>query len=410
MATSGPRSILLVVLIDALRHDYLSPAASPFLHTYRERGYFRRLRPTFGFEPDAAYLAGLYPDEANGGAQYWLDFEASPFRAFRGVPPLLNSLPHGADRLLRKAMAWSAARFAGDRFLGALAPTAQVPLHELHRFAFPYSHPPDWPGFAGGRGLFGILERHKIPFAYLGMPYRAVDSASILQAARRCARPPIRLVFAQIGDLDRVGHRFGPNSDEVRTAVRWIDQRVEETVAVLEQRYDEVQCVIFGDHGMVAVDTHCDVAPILHTLGSTPDTQIMCFVDSTMLRLWVDPPGAVPAIAERLIGAGPWTVLDEAARQYHRVNYSHRKFGDILALADPGVLLHPSFFSRRDAPRGMHGYDPRFPDQQAALVVGGPGIDASEDGEPVDMRRMFPTFLRLLELQHIGPKGIDSLV
>src|SRR4051812_28839515 len=104
--------MLIVVNIDALRYDY-ADEPSLFLHRIACEGLKGRLVPTFGFEPDAAYLAGLYPDDADGGAQFWFDPPNSPFRTLP-LPSVLNRLPKLPRRALRRTLKDLARRWSSS--------------------------------------------------------------------------------------------------------------------------------------------------------------------------------------------------------------------------------------------------------------------------------------------------------
>ena len=56
---------LVVIMVDALRHDYVGPDTTPFLHSLATAGSLRSLIPPFGFEPDYTIFAGLEPFRAH---------------------------------------------------------------------------------------------------------------------------------------------------------------------------------------------------------------------------------------------------------------------------------------------------------------------------------------------------------
>jgi len=96
------KSLTVFVMLDACRPDYISKQTTPFMHDLASRGFSGPVKPTFGFEPDAAYLAGQYPDEADGGAQFWHMPDASPFKFTGILPESLNRIPELPQKVLRK--------------------------------------------------------------------------------------------------------------------------------------------------------------------------------------------------------------------------------------------------------------------------------------------------------------------
>ena len=87
-------------------------------------------KPTFGFEPDASYLAGLYPDKANGGAQLWYDPQNSPFKFTRYFPSILNFLPELSEKLLRRIVKKWARQYCEAPTLDPV----RIPFHLLKYF------------------------------------------------------------------------------------------------------------------------------------------------------------------------------------------------------------------------------------------------------------------------------------
>ena len=75
--------MLVQIHLDALRYDYVNKQDTPFMAALSQQSVSGILTPTFGFEPDPAYWAGLYPDEAESGAQFSFDPENSPFKSLK---------------------------------------------------------------------------------------------------------------------------------------------------------------------------------------------------------------------------------------------------------------------------------------------------------------------------------------
>jgi dTDP-4-dehydrorhamnose 3,5-epimerase-like enzyme len=93
-------------------------------------------------------------------------------------------------------------------------------------------------------------------------------------------------------------------------------------------------------------------------------------------------------------------VLEQEDRDRYHLNYHHNRFGDLVYLADPGMQISPNFYQGTGIVRGMHGYRPEYPQQQSMVMIHGPAVQEPETlSEPVDMRRLFPTVLRLLGVE-----------
>ena len=125
-------ALTLLILVDALRYDYLVEQDAPFLWKLSCQGISGTLQPTFGFEPDGAYLAGLYPDECDGGAHYWYDVQRSPFRWVGYLAPALKFCPRGLpEKFIRKLLSFASRKKSEYRH----ATVANIPFDILPYFA-----------------------------------------------------------------------------------------------------------------------------------------------------------------------------------------------------------------------------------------------------------------------------------
>lgn len=142
-------------------------------------------------------------------------------------------------------------------------------------------------------------------------------------------------------ELDTIGHRYGPESPEIRKAVARLDQKIEKVP------FD----MMISDHGMGTVERRITV----------PETRI-CFLDSTMARYWDQKPEIPPEF-------GTWIPGREA-------------YGRYIFLAHPGVLFAPNYWSEGNE-KGMHGWNPSHPDMHAFYLIKTPG-----GREDMDMKKL----------------------
>jgi len=61
--------MIIAIMLDAFNHKYLDYEV-PFLNRLSREVVCAELIPSVGFEPDAAYVADLYPEECDGGMLY----------------------------------------------------------------------------------------------------------------------------------------------------------------------------------------------------------------------------------------------------------------------------------------------------------------------------------------------------
>ena len=395
-------------MLDACRPDYITGDKTPFLNALSRTGLFARLRPTFGFEPDGAYLAGLYPDQADQGAQFWHQPLSSPFRGMipNVLAPILDRLPYLPKKVIRKVLTWMVRYRSASPHLSAAA----IPFSLLDRFSLPVRVNLDQPGFCPFPTVFDLLREDRRPYLFHGAPQYRVTTAAALKRAKTDLVPPLDFAFFHIGNLDGTGHAFGPDTPETTAELNQVDRDLEQVYNLALDRFDQVHFVVMGDHGMVQVRDHIHLLPDLENLPLKPGKDYLYMLDSTMARFWFFTPRAKAVIQAMLEKKKGGRILTQKDRDQYHLNYSHNKFGDLIFLANPGVMIFPNFFQEKNPVRGMHGYAPENYGQQAALIIQSTLAGSARFEGSLDMRRVFPTLCDLLSLTCPDHSRAKSLV
>ena len=168
--------------------------------------------------------------------------------------------------------------------------TAQIPLNELYKFDFCV----DKPFYSG-----------------LGVDY------------------------TYMGELDKIGHKYGTNSLELIEALREVDKKIS------KMDFD----IILSDHGMI------DIKKTI----SVPKSKD-CFIDADLARYWGGEQ-ELNKVKEKL----PLT-------EGKLINWPDKRFGQLIFIANPGVLIYPNFWWHRKD-KAMHGYDGKHPDLKAIYIL-----------------------------------------
>lgn len=400
------KSITVFVMLDACRYDYIDEKHTPFMHGLMAKGFSSRLKPTFGFEPDAAYLAGLYPDEADGGAQFWYYPRESPFKAARFIPRLFNRLPEIPQKVIRKLFAKAARIHNASPNLS----TAFIPFHLLDKFALPMKFGLDHPEFCPAQTIFDLLREKKQSWLYHASPEYRVNIKAACKRAENELNAPLAFAFLHIGNLDVIGHKFGPDTREIKKELRTVDEGLHKIYKIVNQRFDEINFAIMGDHGMIRVEKTIDLLAPLRHLPLAPDKDYLLFLDSTMARFWFFSDNAECLVKETMSGIKGGHVLKREEKNKYHLNYPHNRFGDLIFLTDPGNLIFPNFFQNRSPVVGMHGYDPGDFGQQSVLLIDSKKIKPHFSEKTADMRRVFPTLCDLLDIDKPHHCGLKTLV
>ena len=389
--------LVLMIMVDALRHDYINDTDAPFIHKLSSEGIFGKLQPSFGFEPDGAYFAGLHPDECDGGAQFWYKENEKLFH-YTTLFSILHVVPITIWRkFLRKVIRAITQIKSSDSLTKHMATSAYIPINLLKYFSTPMKKISWEPEFMPEKTIFDLLRENNKKFYFHGFPEFKVHTDTVLNRYLKEEDGQNKLGFLFFGDLDSNGHIYGPDSGERKTELHNIDQAIQTIYEHANKLYQSVDLVIFGDHGMVETKSNIDISEIINEYFCDYNTD-RYFLDSTLARFWVSDTEKRKQVINALNNVPGGHVISESEKSRYHINYAHNYFGDIIYAADCGNLIHPSFYSNNSAPRGMHGYLEGCLDNESFFVISGTNVDNNGQTGKQDMRNIFPTILDLLEI------------
>ena len=142
--------------------------------------------------------------------------------------------------------------------------------------------------------------------------------------------------YDYFGSLDRIGHKYGTQSIEIMKEVKRID-------GILSKKDFDI---ILSDHGMINVKKTVKV----------PFTK-NCFIDSDMARYWGD-----KTELERIKKGLP---LQEGKI----LDWPDKSYGNLIFLANPGILISPNYWYGKNFVNGMHGYDGKNKEMKGIYIL-----------------------------------------
>jgi len=398
------RMVTLIILVDALRHDYINEVDAPFLFSLEKKGLSGKLREPFTFQTRPAFFAGLYPESSDVGHLFWFDPEDSPFYFTKDLaPPAQDPTKERSNSLFQEFLAKEAKRIEkskGHSASAAYADPCEIPYNFLHYFAFSEKIEIFDPHALPHPSLFDILRAPNLTWLWIAYPIADLHTKAVIKAFKEQINPTYDLVFLHLSELDWTGHDYGPNSEERKKALKEIDLAISEIIGFLEIMFQTVRWVIFGDHGMVEIKETLDLETLLsNNLPWKAPEDYIYFLDSTQARFWFKKEGArkdIQKFLSKLSEMGK--VLGEKDYGELRIRFPHRKFGELFFVLHEGRVMYPDFFRRTSPPKGMHGYLPDVRDNWAAFLVFNDEMGGRRIEYPIELVDLFPTILTLLEL------------
>jgi hypothetical protein len=327
------------------------------------------LRTVLGYSSGAipTLLTGRTPAEHGHWNLVAYDPERSPFRWLRR----LRFLP---DRALDNRVARRVLKEMGRRVLG-LGPLFEcavrpglLPLFDWVERRSIY----EAGGVRGARTIFDELRERGTPFRAYSY-HRYTDEQALACAQADVARGGEGVYFLYLSELDAFLHRHRHEPQEIGPRLQWYADRLRGVFEAARRRDPEARLSVFSDHGMAEVRREYDLVGAVDALGFRMPDDYLAVYDSTMARFWFFDERARRAVTD-LVGHLRFArILDDAELSALGILFPDRRYGELIALFEPGVLLASSGFNgSRWRPAGMHGYHPDDPDSDGVFLASAP--------------------------------------
>ncbi|NER23984.1 MAG: alkaline phosphatase family protein [Symploca sp. SIO1B1] len=171
---------------------------------------------------------------------------------------------------------------------------------------------------------------------------------------------------------DTQGHINGPESPQVKAAIREVDNALGILLNGLKQRgiYENVNIIIVSDHGMTSINPKKTI--FIDDYVDLSDVEIIDWSPVTGLR---PSQSNNEKVYNSLVNAHPNLTIyrkKEIPEHFHYRN--HRRIAPIIAVADEGwsISSHSWLTGGKAFLKGTHGYDYRLPSMHGIFIASGP--------------------------------------
>lgn len=350
---------LVLVLVDALKSSYLTQDNMPFLWSLsRSSRYIKRIVPSAGFCERGELFSGLdCYDTGNFSAIGYLP-EFSCYHKKEWMLGAIRQTSHISEKICRRLVKWYC------RHKGKVMRPYKIPVRSLGNFAL--TEDGDYR-LTDYRTLFDVLEESGLTyslakFASLSGKHKMTSLNNhdfIVEATDK----GIDFIPVYIGEMDYYGHHYADDIEKLKEHLLAVDSQ-------LKDHYEQslqagYAFAVLGDHGMVPVKETINIFDVIDGLNIKQGKDYEIFVDSTAVRFWCYKSDIKEMIEEvlnkRLLGKGIVVNIDNYEKLRIPLDIKNSRgipvYGDIVWMANPGVLLVPDYFNPSAKPdKGMHGY------------------------------------------------------
>ncbi|SNY42054.1 Predicted pyrophosphatase or phosphodiesterase, AlkP superfamily [Arsukibacterium tuosuense] len=235
---------------------------------------------------------------------------------------------------------------------------------------------------------------------------------SVLQwlALPKAERPAFLTLY--FSTIDDAGHRYGPNSEQVKSAVAEVDQAIGQLINGLKQQnlYNKVNLMLVSDHGMaevppeqvIVVDSLFDANKAVLTLW-TPEIVSIFPKAGELENIYQQLSAGLPASAK------VYRKQDLPDRWHYKQS---KRVAPLLIIPNPGWrLMQQSQYQRwqaradQQSVAGSHGYDNIAAEMQAIFIGHGP---AFAKGKTIPSFANIELYNLMCEILDITPAANDG--
>lgn len=202
------------------------------------------------------------------------------------------------------------------------------------------------------------------------------------------------LTLVNIQSTDYIGHRFGPNSDEMKTCLKRVDKALGKLYKKMDKSgmLENTTLIILADHGMTESDKAINLN--IMTMKNFPDAAAA--IDGRTGYIWlngtdeqavIDFFNAIDGVAEIFAGDSQRAV---------ELNVASSDGPDLILETEAGYVFLPE--PMIDEYHGQHGSS-NDSDMIIPMIMAGGGIPAGAGIEATDLRAVAPLVCQLLGIE-----------
>ena len=222
--------------------------------------------------------------------------------------------------------------------------------------------------------------------------------ATVVDWLQKPAAERPHFISFYFSNTDHAGHMFGPDANETKEAVAFVDASIGKLNEAVRKTGLPVNFVFVADHGMAAVDTAYRM-----DIGARVDTnQFVIRGGGTSLHLYAKDPSYIQPLYEKLkreVDQYQVYLKKDIPASWHYSTTDDRfnRIGDILV-----VPVYPKVLSsgtRRIVP-GAHGFDPKIKEMHATFLAWGPAIKKGRKIPSFENVHVYPFICAMLGLTY----------
>ncbi len=381
----NPKTPLILISMDGFRWDYFDKTETPNFDEIIQNGSKAKglisVFPTKTFPNHISIVTGKYPENHGIIANRMYDPVFDEYYYIgQGSKPVLDGKWYEAEPI------WVTVEKAGLKAMTMFWPASEAKIMGYR--------PTEYFVYDGS-----IKHDDRIKQILSWIDYPAEKRPSFLS-----------LYF---NHTDSYGHRYGPDSDKIKEAIKEMDRTIGVLIDGLKERQilDQVNIVLVSDHGMAPIYSDSTIY-----LDDYIDMGEVTMIDWTPVGSMVPRENEANVLSKLKNAHTKMNAYKkgEAPKRYHYTN--HRRIQPITLVAKEhwSIATHKNGAlddHEKGKTGGAHGYDQTYPSMRGIFVGHGPGFKSNFKGPGISNIHLYEMMCMLLEIKPVNNDGnIDSVM
>jgi len=203
---------------------------------------------------------------------------------------------------------------------------------------------------------------HSIVNTATGSPIQALKNLRY-----RLKGKSVNFAFIQIDEMDNLLHYYPHDFQKIDKKLRRYEKQIKKIIAAGNASGSDFNLTVLSGHGMTFAPQTINIQKKINSLGMTYGYDYHAVYDPTMAFFWYKTKFAKSIIVDKLREFRHCKVLSTKDKKDFGINFSDRRYGETIALVEPGFQISPNDILSKPLP-GMHGYNPDHPDSLGACL------------------------------------------
>lgn len=208
------------------------------------------------------------------------------------------------------------------------------------------------------------------------------------------------LITFYFPEVDHMGHRYGPDTDSVGSAVQLVDAAIGKMVAAVNKLQLPVNYIVVSDHGMMAVDTvntiQLPVVPELQPMKIMPGNEKVMLYGKNEQEI----KAAYDYLKTHENHYTAYLKNETPERWHYGQEDVYNRIGDIILLAEANYAFG---MSGKKMHIGHHGYDNNLTNMNAVFMAWGPAFKSNTRIATFENVHVYPLVAKILSLDITQP-------